>query len=461
MLSSSSKTRILSILLAVLFTSAGCSGGSGSSDTRPANAFYATKTPYAPEQDLSSYEPAPAGYGPVFTQMLARHGARALTSANDIEYIKQLIDYAAGDGALTDLGSELRVPVSSLEEANVALGYGNLSGLGVEEHQDLAARLLARQPELFRSAASKKRHVMVVSSGKDRAVDSGNNFAASLATHAPALAPFIEPPVTNTHLLYFFAEDKPYQDWLANDPALNAKLDQIFYSERSHREAHGMLSRLFSAEFVDKLASGKFSFKNPKTGGTIVLNEVDLAVSLYNLYQIAPGLSKEGTWDFARFVPAAPAQWFAYVSDAGQFYEKGPSFAGNAITFEMARVLQDDFFNEVKAYCSHDGAFVADLRFAHAETIIPLAALMQLPYSDQQVASSGTYNYDDNTWRGALVSPYAANIQWDAYTNDAGDCLVRMLYNEKQMRFKAACTSIRPASYYYKFDELKRCYGYQ
>jgi len=102
----------------------------------------------------------------------------------------------------------------------------------------------------------------------------------------------------------------------------------------------------------------------------------------------------------------------------------------------------------------------ADLRFAHAETIIPLAALMELPSSDQQVPPSMTYTYADNPWRGARVSPYAANIQWDSYSNDAGICLVRMLYEEKQTRFKSSCRSFRPGSFYYDLSELRRCYGY-
>jgi hypothetical protein len=72
-----------------------------------------------------------------------------------------------------------------------------------------------------------------------------------------------------------------------------------------------------------------------------------------------------------------------------------------------------------------------------------------------------TYTYDTNPWRGAVVTPYAANMQWDVYSNAQGDYVVRMLYNEGQLRFKATCQSLRDGSYYYRFEELKRCYGYQ
>jgi len=449
----------LASILIVLLSTAVCSGSGSASTPRQTNAFYATKTPYSPQQQLSSYESPPPGYEAVFTQMVARHGSRAATSAKDIGYIKQLIGYAVAGDALTEHGAQLLPQVSSLEAANVALGYGNLSGLGVIEHQELAARLLTRLPDLFHNAVSTGRRIVIVNSGKDRAVDSSKEFAASLAAHMEALAPFIDAPVSNLNLLYFFAENEKYQDWLANDPTLSAKLDQIFYSERSHREARQMLRRSFKAKFIDRLASGDFSFTDPK-GKSFVLNEVDLASSLYNLYQIAPGLREEGTWHFDEFVPASAAQWFAYLSDSSQFYQKGPSFAGGTITFAMAKVLQDDFFNAVGVNCNPSSPIVAYLRFAHAETVIPLAALMQLPYSDQQVPVAETYTYKDNPWRGRLVSPYAVNIQWDSFSNESGACLVRMLYNEKQMRLKPSCKSIRPKSFYYGFGELKRCYGY-
>ncbi|MGH2403739.1 MAG: histidine-type phosphatase, partial [bacterium] len=100
------------------------------------------------------------------------------------------------------------------------------------------------------------------------------------------------------------------------------------------------------------------------------------------------------------------------------------------------------------------------LRFAHAEIVIPLAALMRLPYSNRQVPVAETYTYATNPWRGKLVTPYAVNIQWDVYANTAGVYLVKMLYNEREMLFKTGCRSISPGSHYYLFDELKRCYGY-
>jgi hypothetical protein len=437
--------------------------GSLLEQTRPWKGHYfASNTPYAPQQSLDTYEPPPAGYAPVFTQLVARHGSRALTSGHDIDYIKQVIAHARAADALTDLGRQLEPQVVSLEKANVQLGYGNLSGRGVKEHQELAARLLARLPEFFTSGVQAGRRIRVLTSGKDRAVDSGNNFVASLKAHMPALDPLVDPPVVNTDLLYFHKapQNADYQEWLAHDPTLAAKIDAIYYGAQSRLQARRVLERLFTTSFVDTLAAGGLLVVHPDTGAPVPFNEVDAVGSLYSLYQVAPGLSEEGTWAFDRFISPWAALWFGYLKDAQDFYGKGPSFAGLTITFRMAQVLQDDFFNAVEAIRRGESTLLADLRFTHAEIVIPLAALMQLPYSDRQAPADETYTHSNNPWRGDVVTPYAVNIQWDVYANSTGDYLVKMLYNERETPFKAACASIRDGSRYYRYDELKRCYGY-
>lgn len=451
-----------SVSLAPLIGSIGERTALRSEKPTPTQGALASNTPYAPQQSLETYEPPPDGYRPVFTQLVARHGSRALTSGHDIDYIKQLVAHARATDSFTALGRELEQQVLSLERVNIALGYGNLSGRGVEEHQHLAVRLLERLPEYFAHGADSGRRVRVVTSGRDRAVDSGNNFVASLSTEMPALAPLIDPPVVDRDLLYFHRapQNADYREWLAHDPTLAATVDAIFYSAGSYEHARQVLEGLFTAGFVDALAAGRHRFVHPDTGEAVNYNEVDAAASLYSLYQVAPGLSEEGTWTFDRFLPPTAARWFGYLKDAQDFYGKGPSFAGQTITFRMAQVLQDDLSNAVEGIRLQHSDLLAELRFAHAEILIPLAALMQLPFSDRQAPIEETYTYGTNPWRGAVVTPYAVNIQWDVYANSAGDYLVKMLYNERETPFKAVCRSIREGSHYYRFDELKRCYGY-
>ncbi|MFI2199936.1 hypothetical protein ACH47Z_03950 [Streptomyces sp. NPDC020192] len=100
------------------------------------------------------------------------------------------------------------------------------------------------------------------------------------------------------------------------------------------------------------------------------------------------------------------------------FYEKGPGFSDSDITYEMAGVLLDDFFRQVEAKRAGTSDLGAELRFTHAEEIIPLAALLRLPGSTRPTTPGEPYTYADNPWRGAQVAPLGVNIQWDAtWTN--------------------------------------------
>jgi hypothetical protein len=430
----------------------------------PGGGALSTQTPYVPGRAARRAERPPRGFAPVFTQMVARHGARTVTSNKDLEFTKQLVAFARADNGLTELGAALGPEVERLQAAIEAIGYGQLSRLGQEEHQDLAARLLVRLRDHFERAARERRRVRIITSGKDRAVDSGANFAASLASHDPELAPLIDPPVTDPDLLFFHKQpqNKDYQDWLANDPTLASTLEAIGYGDTSRAYARRLLSRLVGVGVLDKLIAKAYPFRDPKTGALVALDEVDAATSVYRLYQTAPGLVEEGDWHLAQFVDRDSARWFEYVVDATEFYEKGPSFAGSDITFKMAKVLVDDFFRAVEDVASRRrriDAPAATLRFAHAEILIPFAALMELPESDVQ--ASVLYTRRSNPWRGSSVAPYAVNVQWDVFANSRGDLLVKMLYDETETRFKRGCRSIHRGSHYYAFEELKRCYGYR
>ena len=93
---------------------------------------------------------------------------------------------------------------------------------------------------------------------------------------------------------------------------------------------------------------------------------------------------------------------------------------------------------------------------------MPFAVRMGLKGVDQSVPKAANFSYDSNAWRGEYVSPMAANMQWDVYADASGKLLVKMLYNEKETDFKAACDGAKKAgtAHYYDYTALKACYGH-
>ncbi|WP_370639277.1 histidine-type phosphatase [Corynebacterium sp. CNCTC7651] len=184
-----------------------------------------------------------------------------------------------------------------------------------------------------------------------------------------------------------------------------------------------------------------------------VTGVVDAALQFYNLYIIAPAMENEAAkpaegWIFDQYMDDQDGPTFAYLLDVEDYYEKGPAIEGQTVAYDNFVPLLEHMINGVKDRAS-GGKVAAEYRFGHAETIIPLAALLKLPGSQKGVPADQVMDYSNSDWRGDRVSPMAANIQWDAFQNAEGVTLVRMLYNEAEIPFHAGCMPVMDDSTFY------------
>ena len=92
--------------------------------------------------------PAPKGYKPFYVSHYGRHGSRYLISDKDYQVIIELMQKASDANALTPLGKDV------LQRLNLvwaeAKGHGgDLTPLGVRQHQGIAERMYNNYPEVF------------------------------------------------------------------------------------------------------------------------------------------------------------------------------------------------------------------------------------------------------------------------------------------------------------------------
>lgn len=526
--------------------------------------YYSSKQPYiAPQQALDmSYSAVPEGYAITYTEMLARHGSRGLSSYKYDALLKLMGQTASEVGGFVSEEAEqtFMANVQAIIDANVENGYGMLTGQGATQHQGIGSRAYQRNKQLFDQAAADGETIEYESSGEPRATESGENFkkgfdqasgselAGSYVTPtAPAgegdAAPFQKSPDT----LYFHKTDNPdgsektgeaadiasrYENFVENNETIANAEDYIENVDASVTVSYDLLSQIFTEDFLDNIGKkeGQYSWYNTTTGekdagedgfddetgedirncaiegdpdelmaqygedicgetGKHITSVVDAAMDLYNLYIIAADMQEENigdhTFDFDQYfktISPEDGDVFAWILDMEDFYEKGPSYAGQDETYRIAQPLLDDFFNSIDERVA-GGTTAATFRFAHAETIMPFAALIGAPGSTQQAPAvadpqtdADVYNYQNNEWRGESVTPMAANIQWDVATRDGIDPetgkaytpLVRMLYNEEEVAFGgtntltrglSSCTPVAEGSTWYKESELKSCLG--
>lgn len=445
-----------------------------------AQTYYSTKQPYSPAAPISSYSQPPAGFHQIYTTSVDRHGSRGLSGFKYDDLAQQMLQAAQERGQLTELGERLIPQVEAMIKVNKALtgpgepGYGNLTTFGREELRGIGVRNAARNTAfLDRVAASDNDKVKFMSSGEDRAIESGQQFGNGLLSVNPALASHLVDGIgngtvnleTRKDLLYAHKNKKldsykAYAAWKDGE-VLEAKVQEAYDKPASKEAANTLLSKIFAPEFIADLESGEVTFTGRADESKKVEGIVDAALQFYNLYIIAPALENEPAkpaegWIFARYMDDSDGPTFAYLLDVEDYYEKGPAIAGETVAYDNYAPLLGHMIKGVQDRAI-GGTIAAEYRFGHAETIIPLAALLKLPGSEKGVPADEVMTYENSQWRGDKVAPMGANIQWDAFQNDEGVTLVRMLYNEAEIPFHDGCMPVADNSHFYTIEELADC----
>lgn len=441
--------------------------------------YYSTKQPYSPAATIDSYSAAPAGFRQIYTGSVNRHGSRGLSSFKYDDLAAQMLAEAKKRGQLTELGERLIPQVEAMTQANRALtgpgegGYGNLTAFGREELRGIGERNATRNASLLDTIERDNLSVSFLASGEDRATESGWSFGHGLLDGRGDLTDNLASGTTDGHvkletrqdLLYAHKDKeaksyKRYNEWKDGDE-LKEKVQQAYDKPASREAAEGLLRKIFAPGFIKAIDSGDVQFTGKENPDKTVEGIVDAALQFYNLYIISPAMEREEAkpaegWIFDEYMDDASGPTFAYLLDVEDFYEKGPAIAGQTVSYDNFEPLLDHMLDGVRRR-AEGGTTAAEYRFGHAETIIPLAALLKLPGSEQGVPADKVMDYSNSPWRGDAVSPMAANIQWDAFQNDKDETIVRMLYNEAEVPFHAGCVPIEDGSMFYTLDELEAC----
>ncbi|KAJ8578231.1 hypothetical protein ON010_g971 [Phytophthora cinnamomi] len=137
-----------------------------------------------------------------------------------------------------------------------------------------------------------------------------------------------------------------------------------------------------------------------------------------------------------------------YFQDLKHFYRKSH---GNALSYEIAAPLLQDIFRTMKQRVDGKSDIEGYFRFAHAETILPLASLLNVSYFDRHASDrEGHFRADTpldlalkRKFKSSELAPFAANIGFVLYkcaADKAEDELksafkVKTLLNECEVDF--------------------------
>ena len=415
--------------------------------------YYTYPTPTA------KYTKAPTGYKPFYVSHYGRHGSRFHHTASDYTALYTTLAKADSAGKLTGLGKSLLERAKFLNEY-AAPRAGDLTQLGVAQHQGIAKRMVKNFPEVFKNDA----YIEAYSSTSVRCVVSMAAFLEELRAQKPKVEIHQE---SGKYLMSFISP-------LDFGKIINESNTPAWQKENAKLYSHVNTDRMMRAIFSDS----NYVKKNVNAG--------DLYTKIYEIGNNLQGtpeieFSFDDLWTDAELYERWRAQnawWYSVLANNPFGKKEG---------LENARPLLKNVLDEADKVIAADTAKAdktsakdakakktsATLRFGHDTVIIPFTALLQLE-KDSLKAGIETADMENlhKVWRDYEITPMAANVQFIFYksTKKGTPILVKVMLNEIEQKLPVTCNQQAPsagsgtlqncpAAPYYRWDDVREYYG--
>ena len=400
--------------------------------------------------NMHSYEffelkdtPAPKGFKPFYIEHYGRHGSRY--EDNHTFANAAMAGFAKLDSLnlLTDTGKKLYSEVSALVNEHIGM-EGVLTPRGAREHQQIAARMAERYPEIFKN--KDRQEVSCFSSTKQRCILSMTNFSYSLKDKFPKLA-------------FTFTSAERYMSYInpslhvrrpgsqpAARPAMPAGARPAggtgfggFGGPRPQQAPGIDLTRFLTPLFTDYDAA-LAQLSNPES----------FVKAIYSAGGLCQVLDFMGIDIFRTyFTPEELTYFWKSWNNQSYMMWGGSQENGDNIRYAVRPLLMD--FVEKADDALKDGSHrAADFRFGHDTTILPLAALLRI--DDTQHRSLPFQQANEMGWYSFFQVPMATNCQMVFYKNKKNEVLVKVLYNEKEVDIPGVEPVAGP---YYKWSDFR------
>ena len=342
----------------------------------------------------------PKGYKPFYLSHYGRHGARRTHQEDLYKNVLGEMDKAFETDGLTDHGKDVREKVLLAYEEAQGL-FGELTPLGVQQHKEIARRMVENYPQIF---LRKGVVIDAVSSNVRRCIMSMAASTSQLLVMNPSMKLSLS---TGDKYMDYIAYDS--QEWQSFNADTSAWHQKLYEFEHQKIKPDRLLSSIFlSPEKVKDPVGFAISLR------WIVANTNALNLGV-NYDDIFTEEELKDIWETVNY----------------KFYTLyGPNPENRGIPKQDACRLLAEMLADANAVLKqNDGG--AHLRYGHDVYIMKLMNLLQ-----NQKTTSLTICPEDAAlvWQDFRITPMAANVQWVFYRNKKGDVLVKLLLNEVETR---------------------------
>lgn len=336
----------------------------------------------------------------VYINHVGRHGARYPASAANCLKLKRALDHADSIGSITPLGRKLMTLNDEVIHRSNGQ-WGALDSLGMAEQRAIASRMFANYPGLFKHGA----HINALSSYSPRSMMSMYAFTHQLDRLNNRLSFTTSTGRINSKLTRPFDVNNDYLDF-RRDNVWQAPYDE-------YMESHcptSAITRVLGLDYPFGSAQGAR----------------DLALTEYYVIAGLSAMSMASNSDQYFTTDEWNALWSCFNL---RQYLQYTATTISSVPADIAANLVLNLIETTDATVQGSNTATADLRFGHAETLMPLLSLLRLP---------GCYyvtNYWDTVaghWRDFDVVPMAANLQIILFkAKKSGRYYVRFDINER------------------------------
>lgn len=345
--------------------------------------------------------PWDSGMTPVFINYMARHGARFLSSEKKVESLKKELAKARSEGYLTDKGIQFMTLLQQVDSVTAG-DWGALNAVGKHEEKRLGEMMVNTVPELL-----EKGRVEAIATYVPRVVMTMYELCHELSRHSSYLEISASEGREYNPLLRFFTTDTTYVDYLKKGDWLSA-YDRFVDTNVSTLPAQSLFSQNMEPEKMRKLT-----------------------LDMYGVLQSLP----------AAQLPWEPERWFSETeyrtcweaANLKHYYQRSANAFSDLPAISARRLLDDIINTTDSAADGKSDGIIAKLRFGHAETVMPLFALMQLPGC---YYPEGNANEISAYWKDWEVSPLGANLLIVLLKDSKGDPYVSLRLNGRWLTLR-------------------------
>jgi len=414
--------------------------------------YYAYPTPTA------KYTKAPVGYKPFYLSHYGRHGSRFHQPADHYHALYNTLAKADSAGKLTDLGKSLLERAKFLDEY-AAPRAGDLTQLGVAQHQGIAKRMVKNFPEVFKNDA----YVEAYASTSVRCVVSMAAFLEELH----ALKPKVEIHQESGKYLMSFISPLDFGKIIgeSNTPAWQKENEKLY----SHVNPTRMMRTIFNdSNYIQRNVDAGDLFSKIYEIGNSLQGSPEIEFSFDDLWteeDLAARWHAQNAWWYSVLGnnPFAKKQG---LDNARPLLKNVLDVADKVIAADTAKTDASTSSATAKTAAKPAKKTTATLRFGHDTIIFPFAVLLQLENGTQNTGiETADMENLHKVWRDYEISPMAANVQLVFYKSSkkGAPILVKVMLNEIEQKLPVTCDTATvkncPAAPYYRWEDVKEFYG--